>query len=106
LPIRERHMMSPDAAEALAAQALLFLAGDDERLSRFAGITGTDPGNIRQAAAEPGFLAGVLAHLMQDEEAILAFAAQAGIKPVMVPLAYRVIPGGDPSLEINLDAFR
>ncbi|MCU0829907.1 MAG: DUF3572 domain-containing protein [Rhizobiaceae bacterium] len=104
--MRHRPMMTADDAEMLAVQALAFIASDADQLTRFASLTGLDAGDIQTSARQPGFLAGVLAHLLQDEEALLAFAAAARIKPVTVPLAFRVIPGGDPMLEINMDAFR
>jgi Protein of unknown function (DUF3572) len=102
----KRNSMTSEDAELLAVQALVFMASDDERLSRFAAISGLDAGDIQAAARAPGFLAGVLAHLLEDEELLVAFAQSVSVKPVMVPLAYRVIPGGDPAFEINVDAWR
>jgi hypothetical protein len=98
--------ISSEEAEALAVRAMLFLAADPERLSRFAGLIGFDAANARAAVQEPGFLAGVLAYLLNDEGTLLAFAENEAIKPVMVPLAFRMIPGGDPTMDINLEAFR
>ena len=46
--------------ENLAIQALGFLAQDPERLGRFLSLAGIGPGMIRQAAADPAFLSGVL----------------------------------------------
>lgn len=104
LPSRLR--MTPEAASELAVKLLLFLAADAERMSRFAGATGFDPSDARTAAAQHGFLAGVIAYALSDEPLLVAFAEAENIKPVTVPMAYRVIPGGDPALEINIDAFR
>ena len=58
---------SREPAETLAIQALSYLAQDPEQLSRFLALSGIDPGAIRAAAAQPEFLAGVLAYLAQDE---------------------------------------
>jgi len=55
-----------EAAEALAIQALNFLATEPERLGRFLALSGLGPESIRAAAAESGFLANVLAHLGED----------------------------------------
>ncbi len=55
----------PDAAEQVAVLALNFLAADAERLGGFLAATGIGPANLRQAAREPQFLAGVLRHLMR-----------------------------------------
>jgi hypothetical protein len=86
---------SREAAESLAIQALNYLATEPERLSRFLALSGLDPGSIRSAAAESGFLAGVLAHLGQDESLLVAFAAEAGVTPAEVDRARRVLAGGD-----------
>jgi hypothetical protein len=80
--------------ETLAITALGFLARDPERLSRFLGLTGIDPAQVRQAAAEPHFLAAVLEHLAQDESLLLAFAAESSIRPEAVSAARRTL-GGD-----------
>ena len=93
--------MTIDGAEQIAMQAFLFLAADDERMQRFVGLSGFDVGNAREAAAAPGFLAGVLAHYLNDEDAIMAFSEAEKIHPLSIALAYRTIPGGDPTLEIN-----
>lgn len=93
--------MTAAEAENIALQAFLFLVADDERMQRFAGLSGFDMGNARQVAAEPGFLAGVLAHYLGDEQAIVAFSEAENIHPLSLAIAYRIIPGGDPTLEIN-----
>lgn len=78
-------------AEALAAEALAFLAAEPDRLGRFLSLAGIDPGHIRQAAAEPGFLAAVMEHLMSDETLLVAFAANRGLKPeAVVRAAHRL----------------
>jgi hypothetical protein len=82
-----------EAAEALAVQALNFLATEPARLSRFLGVTGLDPTSIRQAAGDSGFLAGVLAYLSEDERLLVAFAAEAGVKPGAVDRARRLLAG-------------
>jgi hypothetical protein len=86
---------SREAAESLAIQALNFLATEPARLSRFLALSGLEAQSIRAAAAESGFLAGVLAHLGEDERLLLAFAAEAGVTPVEVDQARRVLAGGD-----------
>jgi hypothetical protein len=84
------------AAETLAIQALNFLAADPEQLARFLALSGLDPGSIRAAAAQPEFLAGVLAHLAQDEALLVGFAADAGVKPGAVERARAVLSGQYP----------
>jgi hypothetical protein len=71
----------------LAIQALTFLAEEPERLGRFLAMTGIEPAQIRAAAREPGFLAGVLEHMLGDESLLIAFATSAGIDPAEVARA-------------------
>src|SRR5215470_15566525 len=86
---------SREAAEALAIQALNYLATEPARLSRFLALSGLEAQSIRTAAAESGFLAGVLAHLGEDERLLLGFAAEAGVTPAEVDRARRLLAGGD-----------
>jgi hypothetical protein len=82
-----------EAAESIAIQALSYIAGEPEQLGRFLAISGIGPEQIRQAAREPHFLAGVLAHVMGDERLLLAFAQEAGIDPAAVGRAHDVLGG-------------
>jgi len=70
-----------EAAEMLAVQALTFIAEDQERMSGFLAATGLEPGQIRSAAQQEGFFAGVLEHMLADESLLVAFADSAGIDP-------------------------
>ena len=70
-------------AEALAIQALGFVAADPVLLPRFLALTGIEASEIRRAAAEPGFLAGVLNFLLAHD-----------INPAAVGQAQRALPGG------------
>jgi hypothetical protein len=84
---------SKEAAETLAIQALGFLAEAPERLEAFLSVTGIAHGDIRQAAREPGFLAGVLDHMLGDESLLMAFADSAGLDPANVARARRALGG-------------
>ena len=77
-------------AEAVAAQALGFLATDPERIARFLSLTGLRPDTLRQAAREPGFLPSVLDFVLNDQALALAFAEQSGLEPETVAKARRV----------------
>jgi len=100
-PIKPRNThsgrLTPADADALAIAALGFLAGDEERISRFLAVTGVDPADLRRAVAEPGFACGVLDYLCGDEETLVAFAQDQGIAPERIAQARRVIAG--PSAE-------
>jgi hypothetical protein len=84
---------SREAAETLAIQALAFIAEDPERLGGFLAITGIDSGEIRDAAREPHFLAGVLEHMLGNESLLIAFAESAGIDPDDVARAHDALGG-------------
>jgi hypothetical protein len=68
-------------AENLAVTALAFIAGEPELLRRFLDLTGLNPSEIRSAACEPGFLAGVLDFLMDHESVLLTYATSIGRSP-------------------------
>ena len=80
-------------AEALAIQALAFIAGDGERLGRFLAVTGIGPSEIRAAAREPGFLSGVLDYVASDERLIAGFAAEAGLDPADIEHSRAALAG-------------
>lgn len=85
--------MTRESAEIMAASGLSFLAGDDERLSRFVALSGLSLGHLREAAAKPGFLAGVMAYLASDESLLLRFAAESRIPPEQVSAACALLSG-------------
>ncbi len=78
-------------AEFIAVEALRFLGADAARLNRFLALSGLEGTNLRQAAAAPGFLAGLLDHLMAEEALLVAFAADRGLAPALVAEAHRVL---------------
>ena len=83
--------MTRDLAESMAIQGLTFLADDSDRLQRFLATTGVGPQQIRSAAREPEFLAGILNYLAADEELLVTFAAYAGIDPFNIRRAGNVL---------------
>jgi hypothetical protein len=84
---------SRKAAEMLAIQALGFIAEDPQSLGRFLDVSGLTADQIRTAAHEPGFLAGVLEHMLGDESLLVAFAQSAGIDPADVTRAASALGG-------------
>ena len=89
----KQSVTSREAAESLAVHVLGFLAAEPERLGRFLALTGIGPGEVRTAAREPGFLAGVLEHIASDESLLVAFAAEAQIPPNTVTRALAALAG-------------
>jgi len=92
--MKKRLAIPTEAAEALAIQALTFIAAEPERLGRFLAMTGIGPAEIRAASREPGFMLGVLEFLGGDEAMLAAFAAECGFDPVDVGKAAVVLGGG------------
>jgi hypothetical protein len=89
-----RDVQAPQDAEATAIAALAFVAGDPVLLPRFLALTGIEASAIRQAAGEPGFLAGVLRFVAAHEPTLLRFAEETGTPPASVLAAMRALPGG------------
>ena len=82
-----------EAGRSVAVSGLAFIAADSDRLSRFLNLTGLGPHNLRTAAADPAFLDSVLDYLVGDEALLLAFAADAGLKPEAVARAHAALRG-------------
>jgi hypothetical protein len=78
----------------MAIQALTFIGEQPERLAGFLAATGIEAGQIRAAAGQEGFLAGVLDHMLGDENLLVAFAASAGIDPAAIGRARSALRGG------------
>jgi hypothetical protein len=68
-------------------------------MPRFLAMSGIEAGEIRRAAAEPGFLAGVLSFLLAHEPSLMAFCEATGTNPPAVALALRALPGGTDDFE-------
>ncbi|WP_244487502.1 MULTISPECIES: DUF3572 domain-containing protein [unclassified Aureimonas] len=86
-----RRAPGPEAAEAMGVKALQFLAGDPVQLHRFLDLSGLQPQELRAAAADPAFFAGLLDFLLGHEPTLLAFAAEADIAPEDVAAARQTL---------------
>ena len=93
--------MDSDAAEQMAIAALSFVAADPVLMPRFLAISGIEAAQIRRAAREPGFLAGVLQFLMAHEPTLAAFCEASDIAPARVAAALRALPFGDDRFEVT-----
>lgn len=85
--------INKDDAEAIALQALAYLAADTQRLFRFLALTGSDPGELRETAKMPEFQASMLEYMMGDESLLLTFCQESGIDPGTVAPAYALLSG-------------
>jgi hypothetical protein len=90
-----------EQAEAIAVRALGFVAADPELLPRFLAITGIEASSIRRAAAEPGFLAGVLQFILAHEPTLIRFSEETGTPPESVGKALKALPLGSDDYDIS-----
>ena len=90
--------MSEEEAQRIAVGAFTYIANDEAMLTRFISVTGVAPNDMRAAAMESGFLAGVLDFLMGHEPDAVAFANEFGIAPDDVGRARLTLTGNsDPN---------
>lgn len=80
-------------AEDTAIAVLVWLAGEPELMGRFLALTGLEASNLRDAAQEPGFLAGVLGFLMNHEPTLMDFCVATATKPETVTRAFQALGG-------------
>jgi len=97
--------MHTDRAESIGVSALLFLASDMERLTRFLTVTGVGPAQLRIESRSPHMLTAVLDHMLQDESMLLVFCASDGIPPEEIAPARRALAEmagemGDPEISV------
>ncbi|HWW46603.1 MAG TPA: DUF3572 domain-containing protein [Xanthobacteraceae bacterium] len=84
-----------EAAELVAVNALSFIASDPERLGLFLAETGLGPQNLRNAASDPHFLAGVLDFVMRDDAMVQTFAEASELTITAISGARELLGGGD-----------
>lgn len=86
---------SPKALEGttIALKLMAFIAEDDERMERFASLSGMSLGDLKEGAENPVFLGFLLDYAMQDEALILSFAENNQISPQSLASARRQLPG-------------
>ncbi len=82
-----------EIAEKLAISALSYLASEPERLGAFLAASGIGPEAIRESAADPAFLSGVLDYVASDEPLLLAVSEHAGVSPETVESAHVALSG-------------
>jgi Protein of unknown function (DUF3572) len=82
---------SSEEAEIIALRALAFLANDADRLGRFMALCGVSPAELRAAATDRQFLAGILIHLLEDESLLLTFTADEDLDPRLPAMAAEIL---------------
>ncbi len=87
--------MNQSQAEALAIDALSWLAGQPEAMGRFLASSGSGPAELRSRAAEPAFLGFVMDFMLSEEPLLMEFCADRGFPPEAPMRARATLPGGD-----------
>ncbi len=91
----ELGIMSAKQAEAVAIQALGWIAMDDEITSGFLNNSGAGVNDLAAAAKDPQFLGAVLDYVLMDDSLVIGFCDHAGL-PYETPYrARQSLPGGD-----------
>jgi len=80
-------------AESTAVSVLAWLAGEPEHFSRFLSLTGMAPADLRAAAGNRSFLAGLVEFLMGHEPTLMAFCEATGATPERVVRAHALLSG-------------
>ncbi|MFH5773538.1 DUF3572 domain-containing protein [Paracoccus sp. NGMCC 1.201697] len=88
--------MTPSEARDIADAGFSHIAGDAELVSALLAQSGTDVAGLRRMAGRPEFAQFVLDFLLEQDQRVLDFAADAGIQPQRVVMARAVLGGGDP----------
>ncbi len=86
--------MQQQGAETVAAQALAWLAAEEELLGVFLGASGASAEDLRASAGTPEFLASVLDFLAMDDAWVTRFCDAAGLPYTAVMEARAALPGG------------
>ncbi len=86
--------MTLEAAESLAIEALAYLSNTPDLMQRFLALSGIEASNIRAAAGEPHFFAGVLKFFLAHEPSLLALCEAIETPPQSVQAALAALPGG------------
>jgi Protein of unknown function (DUF3572) len=90
----KRSGLTREQAEILAVSALSYLGETPELMQRFLSLSGIEASNIRQAAAEPHFFAGILKFFLAHEPSLMELCAARSLDPQDVSQALRLLPGG------------
>ena len=91
--------MNREQAQAIALNALTFIAADEHRLNGFMTATGIDQETLQRVAGTSGalgeVLGGVLDYLLANDALVEQFADADGLDPMLPARARAVLPGGD-----------
>jgi len=79
-----KDQITPERAEILALEALAWLAGRPDGLSRFLAVSGLEAPDLRRAAGDRELLGSLLDFLLANELLLLEFCQNTSISPQIV----------------------
>ena len=82
-----------EKSEEVAIDVLSWLATEPELFNRFLGLSGLEASQLRQAATQPGFFAGVLEFLINHKPTLLKYCEASNERPEHVAQAFRQLGG-------------
>ncbi len=88
---KSRPLSTRDAAREISLGVLGYLAGDPERIGPFLAETGLAPGDLRGVAGSAAFHVALLDYLINRQDQLLDYAAQAKIDPGHVVAAREIL---------------
>lgn len=88
--------MTPHEARDIADRGFAHLAGDTDLVQALMAQSGCDVAGLRAMAARPEFAVFILDFLLDQDQRVLDFATEAGLRPERVVMARAVLGGGDP----------
>ena len=80
---------APNDAALVALRALAATLAEERLAQRFISLSGIDPPELRQRAAEPAVLAALLRFLESHEPDLVSVAEELGVEPQVLVSARR-----------------
>lgn len=90
---RQRDPVNRDAAQALALQALAFVAGDEDALRRLMAESGLGQADLAARASDPEFLGFVVDFVLSQESLAEGFCTVAEVSAETIRHARVLLPG-------------
>ncbi len=87
------HKIAAADPQEVAIAILGWLANEPDMLGRFLALSGVAPIDLRAHMADPGFQAGLLDFVMQDEPSLMTFCEVSGFAPEAVAAAWNKLSG-------------
>ncbi|MEI9989590.1 MAG: DUF3572 domain-containing protein [Rhizomicrobium sp.] len=91
--MKARGQMARESAETLALKGLAYLMNLSDSRDRFLALSGVEPQDLRDRAAEPELLGSVLDFLLADDALLTGFCDGESLESRDIHLARHVLAG-------------